>query len=68
MTRSASSKFCEVTVKFDPAMCESIYSDGKTTMTAIEKDGKKYLVNNDGSATEVDDADKYVANLNKNYG
>lgn len=68
LTRSACSKFCEVTVKFDPAMCESIYSDGKTTMTAIEKDGKKYLVNNDGSATEVDDADKYVANLNKTTG
>lgn len=68
LTRSACSKFCEVTVKFDPAMCESIYSDGKATMTAIEKDGKKYLVNNDGSATEVDDADKYVANLNKTTG
>lgn len=68
LTRSACSKFCEVTVKFDPAMCESIYSDGKTTMTSIEKDGKKYVVNNDGSATEVDDADKYVANLNKTTG
>jgi len=68
LTRSACSKFCEVTVKFDPAMCESIYSDGKTTMTSIEKDGKKYVVNNDGFATEVDDADKYVANLNKTTG
>lgn len=57
-----------VSVDFDPMIAESVYSDGKTALASIKTNGKDYIVHNDGSATEVDDADKYVANLNKTTG
>ncbi len=47
---------------------ESVYTDGKNAVASIEKDGKKYMVNKDGKAVEVDDPDKYVSNLNKTTG
>lgn len=47
---------------------ESVYKDGNNTVASIEKDGKKYMVNKDGKAVEVEDPDKYVANLNKTTG
>lgn len=57
-----------ISVDFDPMKAESVYSDGKTALASINTNGKNYIVHNDGSATEVDDADKYVANLNKTTG
>lgn len=57
-----------VDIDFDPAIAESVYSDGKNTIASIEQNGKKYMVNKDGNATEVEDPDKYVANLNKSTG
>lgn len=47
---------------------ESVYTDGKNTVASLEKDGKKYVVGKDGVAREVDDPDKYIANLNKTTG
>lgn len=57
-----------VSVDFDPMIAESVYSDGKTALASIKTNGKDYIVHNDGTATEVDDADKYVDNLNKTTG
>lgn len=57
-----------VSVDFDPMIAESVYSDGKTALASINANGKNYIVHDDGTATEVDDADKYVANLNKSTG
>lgn len=57
-----------IDVEFDPCIAESYYSDGKNAIATLEKDGKKYVVQNDGTATEVDDPDKYVDNLNKTTG
>lgn len=57
-----------IDIDFNPAIAESFYSDGKNTLASIEKDGKKYVVHSDGSATEVQDPDKYVDNLNKSTG
>lgn len=57
-----------VAVDFDPVKAESVYSDGKTAFASITTGGKNYIVHDDGSATEVDDADKYVAKLNKTTG
>lgn len=57
-----------VSIEFDPVVAESLYSDGKSSLATLEKDGKKYVVHDDGSATEVTDPDKYVDNLNKSTG
>jgi hypothetical protein len=55
-------------IDFDPVKAESIYSDGKSAVASLEKDGKKYVVDQDGKAVEVEDPDKYVDNLNKTTG
>ena len=55
-------------IEFDRSIAESVYSDGKNTIASLEKDGKKYIVTDNGSATEVEDPDKYVDNLNKTTG
>lgn len=47
---------------------ESVYTDGKNTVASIEKDGKKYMVDASGHAVPVEDADKYISNLNKTTG
>lgn len=57
-----------VSVDFDPMIAESVYSNGKTALASINANGKNYIVHNDGSATEVEDADKYVDKLNKTTG
>ena len=67
MARGAQTLYA-IDINFDPTVAESFYSDGKNALASIEKDGKKYIVQNDGTATEVDDPDKYVDNLNKTTG
>lgn len=57
-----------VSVEFDPVKAESVYSDGKNSVKSFEKDGKKYVVDGDGSAIEVDDPDKFMDALNKTTG
>lgn len=57
-----------VSVEFDPVKAESVYSDGKNTVSSLEKDGKKYIVDNDGTAIEVSDPDKFIDNVNKTTG
>lgn len=57
-----------VSVEFDPVKAESLYSDGTNDVKTFEKDGKKYVVDNDGNAIEVDDPDKFMDNLNKSTG
>ena len=57
-----------VSVEFDPVKAESVYSDGKNSVKSFEKDGKKYVVDSDGSAIEVDDPDKFMDSLNKTTG
>lgn len=57
-----------VSVEFDPIKAESVYSDGKNSVKSFEKDGKKYVVDGDGSAIEVDDPDKFMDALNKTTG
>ena len=57
-----------VSVEFDPVKAESVYSDGKNNVKSFEKDGKKYMVDDEGNAIEVDDPDKFVDNLNKSTG
>lgn len=57
-----------VSVEFDPVKAESVYSDGKNSVKSFEKDGKKYVVDNDGSAIEVEDPDKFMDALNKTTG
>lgn len=47
---------------------ESVYTDGKNTVASVEKDGKKYMVDASGNAVQVEDDDKYIANLNKTTG
>lgn len=58
----------DIDITFDPHMVESLYSDGKSAIATLEKDGKKYVVGQDGKAVEVEDPDKYVNNLNKTTG
>lgn len=58
----------DIDINFDPKMVESLYSDGKSAIASLEKDGKKYVVGQDGKAVEVEDPDKYVNNLNKTTG
>lgn len=57
-----------VSVEFDPVKAESVYSDGKNSVKSFEKDGRKYVVDGDGSAIEVDDPDKFMDALNKTTG
>lgn len=57
-----------VSVEFDPVKAESVYSDGKNSVKSFEKDGKKYVVDGDGSAIEVEDPDKFMDALNKTTG
>ena len=58
----------DIDISFDSKMVESLYSDGKSAIASLEKDGKKYVVGQDGKAVEVEDPDKYVNNLNKTTG
>lgn len=58
----------DIDITFDPMVVESLYSDGKSAIASFEKDGKKYMVDKDGKAVEVEDPDKYVNNLNKTTG
>lgn len=58
-----------VSVEFDPVKAEAVYSDGKSAMASIKgTDGKDYIVHDDGSATQVEDPDKYVDKINKTTG
>lgn len=58
----------DIDITFDPKAVEALYSDGKSAIASLEKDGKKYVVDKDGKAVEVEDPDKYVNNLNKTTG
>lgn len=55
-------------ITFDPKAVEALYSDGKSAMASLEKDGKKYVIDKDGKAVPVEDPDKYINNLNKTTG
>ena len=57
-----------VSVEFDPVKAESHYSDGKNNVKSFEKDGKTYVVDDEGDAIEVKDPDKFMDNLNKTTG
>lgn len=55
-------------IDFESAKSEAVYTDGKDAVASIEKDGKSYMVDRSGKAVEVEDPDRYVANLNRTTG
>lgn len=58
-----------VSVKFDPVKAESVYSDGKDNIRTIEKNGKTYIVDPDGTAHPIEGSgDEFVDNFNKSTG
>lgn len=61
-----------VSVEFDPMKAESIYSNGQTAMATVDVGGKKFIVDNDGNkikqVKDEQEADKYIANMNKTTG
>lgn len=58
-----------VSVEFDPVKAESVYSDGKDDIRTIEKNGKTYIVDPDGTAHPIEGSgDEFVNNFNKSTG
>ena len=58
-----------VSVEFDPVKAESVYSDGKDDIRTIEKNGKTYIVDPDGTAHPIEGSgDEFVDNFNKSTG
>ena len=58
-----------VSVEFDPVKAESVYSNGKDDIRTIEKNGKTYIVDPDGTAHPIEGSgDEFVNNFNKSTG
>lgn len=66
-TRAADSY--SFTIDFEGAKSESKYTDGRTTITSGEHNGKKYVTDGTPDGTlAVDDPDKFIDGLNKATG
>lgn len=55
-------------ISFDTTKAEAMYSDGKDKFVSVEKGGKKYVVDKDGAAIEVEDPDKFMDTFGKATG